>query len=111
MRAAGFALTTVLLVAACGGGSRSDQIPTGTFVGSTATDQAITLVVGDKVTVNRHAARLIKRGVIEVRDGEARATITCKVLDHKQEQLRCTFRMAPPGGAAPTTEVIDLMLL
>jgi hypothetical protein len=67
--------------------------------------------IGDKPTVNKRKARYVERGVLEVKDSGVVTTVRCKVLDKKAEQLRCDVRTAPPGGAAPTTEVIDLMLL
>lgn len=102
----------VLLAAAslsgCSGGTPA--LPPGTFAGSTATDQPFMVEIGSDIKVNQREARLIDRGVIEVRGGAVPTTLTCTPGDDKGESLRCTVRTMPRQGA-PTTEVIDLMLL
>ena len=109
MRRLAVALALVPLLTACSEGE-GERLPAGSFAGSTATDRAFTVDVGDEVRVNGKKARFVERGVIEVKGGDVRTTLTCKVQDRKGEELRCTVETAPPTGR-PTTEVIDLMLL
>lgn len=97
------------LVAGCSEGA-GDQLPGGTFAGSTATDRPFTLEVGEEPKVNRNDARFVDRGVLESEKGGVRTTLTCKVTDPDGEELRCTVVTTAPAGAS-TTEVIDLMLL
>lgn len=111
MRAAAGLVTGVLVLTACGGGGGNSFVPPGSYAGSTAADRAFTLDVSDKVQVNRREGRFIKRGVIEVKDGGAITTLTCRVLDKRGEELRCTLHVRPAQNGTPTTEVLDLMLL
>lgn len=97
------------MLAGCGGAS-GDALPSGTFAGSTATDRALVVEIGSTIKVDRREARLIDRGMIEVRDGSVRTTLTCRKTDPKGQELRCTVRHEPPRGPA-TSEVVDLMLL
>lgn len=101
-------VAALLSLTACGGGGGA--LPSGTFAGSTAGDEPFVVEIGSQIKVNRRDARLIDRGVIEIRGGAARTTLTCKKTDDKGEELRCTVRSEPPQGQ-PITEVIDLMLL
>lgn len=110
MRAAVSLAVAAVALTACGGNT-NDFIPPGSYAGSTANDRAFTLDVSDKVRINRHEARFVRRGVVELRDRGTLTRLTCKVLDDKGEELRCTLRVAPADDSAPTTEVLDLMLL
>jgi hypothetical protein len=95
-------------------GCRSDEnayIPPGTYAGSTSSDQAFTLDIGDKVHVNKVEGRFVKRGVIEIKGPNFKAKLTCKVTDKKGEELRCALDFPGNGTFKPATEVIDLMLL
>ena len=107
-------LPVVALVAAlagCSNDAAGDQLPGGTFAGSTATDRAFTLeITKDEARINNRKARFVDQGVLELRDADVPTTLTCKVLDEEGEELRCTLRTEPEDGG-PTTEVIDLMLL
>jgi hypothetical protein len=100
-----------LLLTACGSGDKAQFIPPGSWAGSTAGDRPFTLDISDKPTVNKRKARFVEHGVLEVKDHGVTTTIRCTVVGKKAEELRCDVRTAPPGGAPPTTEVIDLMLL
>ena len=104
-------LATAVALVGCGE-SEAEFVPPGQYAGSTAADRAFKLEVsGDEPKVNQHKARYVERGVIEYKDGGVVTRMTCKKLDEKAEQLRCTLRITPPGSTTPTTEVIDLMLL
>jgi hypothetical protein len=106
------AVVVLVALAAAGCGRGGNQlIPAGQYAGSTAADRAFQLDVAEEPKVNQHKARFIDRGVIEYKDAGAVTRLTCKKLDRKGEELRCTLRTTPPGGGSPTTEVIDLMLL
>ena len=94
----------------CSEEGAGDQLPGGTFAGSTSSDRAFTLEVAEESRINDKKARFVGRGELELRDADVRTTLTCKVTDEDREELRCTLRTTPPDGP-PTTEVIDLMLL
>lgn len=111
MRRVALLLAWLLALSACGDGASNSFTPPGSYAGSTAADQAITLDVSDKVRINRREGRFVQRGVIEVKDGGAVTTLSCKVVDNKGEELRCTLRVTPNQSGAPTTEVLDLMRL
>ncbi len=100
----------VLALPACSGSSAVDQLPSGTFAGSTAGDAPFVLEVGQDIKVNRRKARLVEEGVVELKAAGVGTRLECSVQDEDGEELRCTVRTTPPTGA-PTTEVIDLMLL
>jgi hypothetical protein len=104
------ALTAAPLLAACNSDNDS-FIPPGTYAGSTASDQAFTLDVGEEVHVNKVKGRFVKRGVIEIKQRNFKATLACKVTDKKGEELRCRLDFPGNDKAKPVTEVIDLMLL
>lgn len=99
----------VLTLAACSG-SAVEQLPGGTFAGSTAGDAPFVLEIGQDIKVNRRKARLVEEGVVELNAAGVRTRLECSVQDEDGQELRCTVRTTPPTGA-PTTEVIDLMLL
>lgn len=104
------ALALALALSACSAGSAGDDLPGGTFAGSTAGDAPFVLEVADEIKVNRRKARLVDRGVLELTSDGVRTRLECTVQDKEREELRCTVLTTPPTGK-PTTEVIDLMLL
>ena len=109
-RRALLALGLAVALAGCGDEPAGDQLPGGTFAGSTAADREFLLEVAEEPKVNNKRARFVDRGVLQVRDADVPTTLTCKVTDDDGEELRCTLTTTPPGGT-PTNEVIDLMLL
>ena len=109
-RTAVIAVALAAALAGCGDEPAGDQLPGGTFAGSTATDRAITVEIADEPKIDNRKARFVDRGVLALRDADVPTTLTCKVLDEDGEELRCTLRTEPRNGN-PTTEVIDLMLL